>query len=62
MHYLDHVFYWQYPYLRPRSHLGDRAWLLLFLGNGDPLYHAAIALSGQNMLSVIKPSGALALP
>lgn len=45
MHYLDHVFYWQYPYFRPNSRLGNRGWLLPFLINGGPLYHAALALS-----------------
>ncbi|KAH8650723.1 hypothetical protein BGZ61DRAFT_487758 [Ilyonectria robusta] len=45
MHYLDYVFYWQYPYFRPNSHLGNRGWLLPFLINGGPLYYAALALS-----------------
>lgn len=45
MHYLDHVFYWQYPYFQPRSRLGNRGWLLAYLSNGGPLYHAALALS-----------------
>ncbi|KAH7239645.1 putative C6 transcription factor [Fusarium solani] len=45
MHYLDHVFSWQYPYFQPRSRLGNRGWLLTYLSNGGPLYHAALALS-----------------
>lgn len=45
MHYLDYVFYWQYPYFRSHSRLGNRGWLLLFLSSGGPLYHAALALS-----------------
>lgn len=45
MHYIDHVFFWQFPYFRPRSRLGDRGWLLFFLSNRGPLYHAALALS-----------------
>ncbi|RSL93529.1 hypothetical protein CEP52_013190 [Fusarium oligoseptatum] len=45
MHYLDHVFYWQYPYFQPRSRIGNRGWLLTYLSNGGPLYHAALALS-----------------
>ncbi|KAI5459606.1 fungal-specific transcription factor domain-containing protein [Mariannaea sp. PMI_226] len=45
MHYLDYVFYWQYPYFQRRTRLGNRGWLLLFLSHGGPLYHAVLALS-----------------
>lgn len=45
MHYFDKVFYWQYPYFRPRSRLGNRGWFLSSLSSGGPLYHAALALS-----------------
>ncbi|KNB17026.1 hypothetical protein FOXG_15183 [Fusarium oxysporum f. sp. lycopersici 4287] len=45
MYYLDHVFVWQFPYFQPRSWLGNRGWLLIFLSNGGSLSHAALALS-----------------
>ncbi|EMT72621.1 hypothetical protein FOC4_g10004094 [Fusarium odoratissimum] len=45
MYYLDHVFVWQFPYFQPRSSLGNRGWLLIFLSNGGSLSHAALALS-----------------
>ncbi|ENH75301.1 hypothetical protein FOC1_g10001491 [Fusarium oxysporum f. sp. cubense race 1] len=45
MYYLDHVFVWQFPYFQPRSCLGNRGWLLIFLSNGGSLSHAALALS-----------------
>lgn len=53
MHYLDSVFYWQYPYFRPRSRLGNRGWLLLFLSSGGPLYQAALALSALHRNQVV---------
>ncbi|KAF4966166.1 hypothetical protein FSARC_6125 [Fusarium sarcochroum] len=52
MHYLDHVFYWQFPYFQSRSRLGNRGWLLMFLSNGGPLSHAALALSALHRNSV----------
>jgi hypothetical protein len=45
MYYLDHVFVWQFPYFRPRSCLGNRSWLLVFLANGGSLSYAALALA-----------------
>ena len=53
MHYLDSVFYWQYPYFRSRSRLGNRGWLLLFLSSGGPLYQAALALSALHRNQVV---------
>jgi hypothetical protein len=51
MHYIDHVFFWQFPYFCSRSRLGDRGWLLFFLSNRGPLYHAALALSALHRQS-----------
>ncbi|KAI9151317.1 Trichothecene biosynthesis transcription regulator TRI10 [Paramyrothecium foliicola] len=45
MHYLDHVFIWQFPYYDRNSHLGDRGWLLALFSKRGPLYHAAMSLS-----------------
>lgn len=52
MHYLDQVFYWLFPYFRPRSRLGDRGWLLPLLCNGGPMSHAAMALSALHRNAV----------
>ncbi|EEY17422.1 conserved hypothetical protein [Verticillium alfalfae VaMs.102] len=52
MYYLDHVFAWLYPYFDFHSSLGDRGWLLSTLGNGGPLYQAAIALSALHQSAV----------
>ncbi|KAH7247277.1 fungal-specific transcription factor domain-containing protein [Fusarium redolens] len=61
MYYLDHVFCWQFPYFSPRSRLGNRGWLLLFLSNGGSLSHAALALSAlhRNALQVSRQQGYL---
>ncbi|KAF5604256.1 C6 zink-finger PRO1A [Fusarium subglutinans] len=45
MYYLDHVFFWQFPYFQSWSCLGNRGWLLIFLNNGGSLSRAAFALS-----------------
>ncbi|RGP66164.1 hypothetical protein FSPOR_6784 [Fusarium sporotrichioides] len=55
MYYLDHVFFWQRPYFRLRSRLGDRSWLLLLLTNGGSLSHAALALSAMHRNAVQVP-------
>ncbi|KAF5535529.1 C6 zink-finger PRO1A [Fusarium mexicanum] len=45
MYYLDHVFFWQFPYFQSWFRLGNRGWLLIFLNNGGSLSRAALALS-----------------
>jgi hypothetical protein len=44
MHYLDHVFYFQYPFYQPCEGEG-RGWLLSMLRRVKSAYHATLALS-----------------
>lgn len=55
MHYLDHTFYWQFPYFSPRSDLSNRGWLLRFLISSGPLSHAALALSALHRHALRAP-------
>lgn len=45
MHFLDHVFTFQYPLYRPSVLEGGRGWVLSALVRTKPLYHAALATS-----------------
>lgn len=52
MHYLDQVFYWQFPYFCSLSKLGNRGWLFRLLSNRGPLYHAALSLSALHQSAI----------
>jgi hypothetical protein len=48
MHYLDIVFYLQYPMYKSSVENGGRGWVLSLLLRTKPLYHAALALSAYH--------------
>jgi hypothetical protein len=48
MHYLDIVFYLQYPMYKSSVADGGRGWVLSLLLRTKPLYHAALALSAYH--------------
>ncbi|EPE27447.1 Zn2/Cys6 DNA-binding protein [Glarea lozoyensis ATCC 20868] len=48
MHYLDIVFYLQYPMYKSSVEDGGRGWVLSSLLRTKPLYHAALALSAYH--------------
>ena len=50
MHYLDQVFYIQYPFYHPCNTQG-RAWLFSILRRFKSTYHAALSLSEHHQLS-----------
>ncbi|KAL2751782.1 hypothetical protein ACRALDRAFT_1073110 [Sodiomyces alcalophilus JCM 7366] len=50
MHYLDHVFYSQFPFYRSHNGRG-RGWLLSILKRVEPAYYAALALSERDLAS-----------
>ncbi|PWY87259.1 C6 transcription factor [Aspergillus sclerotioniger CBS 115572] len=50
MHYLDRVFYIQYPFFHSRDRRG-RGWLLSILRRVKPAYYASLALSERDLLS-----------
>lgn len=45
MHYLDHVFYVQFPFYNSSLTSGGRGWLYNLLMQDKSVYHAALALS-----------------
>lgn len=53
MHYLDHVFQWQFPYHDSRSRLGNRGWLFLLLIKRGALHHAALSLSSLHQSAIL---------
>ncbi|GKZ19208.1 hypothetical protein AbraIFM66951_008042 [Aspergillus brasiliensis] len=50
MHYLDRVFYIQYPFYHTQDRQG-RGWLLSLLRRIEPAYYASLALSELDLLS-----------
>lgn len=56
MHFLDVVFYLQYPMYKSSVHEGGRGWLLSLLLNTRPLYHAALALSAYHRGTILLAS------
>ena len=56
MHYLDVVFYLQYPMYKSPVAEGGRGWLLSLLLRTKPLYHAALALSSYHRGAIILAS------
>ncbi|CAG8972006.1 hypothetical protein HYALB_00008291 [Hymenoscyphus albidus] len=56
MHFLDVVFYIQYPMYKSSVHEGGRGWLLSLLLHTRPLYHAALALSAYHRGTILLAS------
>jgi hypothetical protein len=56
MHYLDIVFYLQYPMYKSSVVDGGRGWVLSLLLRTKPLYHAALALSAYHRGAVLLAS------
>jgi len=48
MHFLDVVFYQQFPMYKPNMVEGGRGWLMIALLRSRPLFHAALALSSYH--------------
>jgi hypothetical protein len=48
MHYLDQVFYFQFPLYTSDSDCGGRGWLLALLTEDDSIHYATLALSQQH--------------
>jgi len=55
MHYLDEVFYIQYPFYNSR-HKQSRAWLFSILKRAKSVYYATLALSERHLLSTAEGS------
>ncbi|GLA61274.1 hypothetical protein AtubIFM54640_001793 [Aspergillus tubingensis] len=58
MHYLDRVFYIQYPFYHTQDRQG-RGWLLSLLRRIEPAYYASLALSELDLLSTSLPQSEL---
>ncbi|GLA40430.1 hypothetical protein AnigIFM63309_008263 [Aspergillus niger] len=58
MHYLDRVFYIQYPFYHTQDRQG-RGWLLSLLRRIKPAYYASLALSELDLLSASLPKSEL---
>ena len=56
MHYLDHVFYLQFPFYRPSVADSGRGWLLSLLTQTKPMYHAALGLSALHLQTLKEKS------
>jgi hypothetical protein len=58
MHYLDQVFYIQFPFYDASATSKGRGWLFSLLGRVKPLYHAALALSQFHQDSLVPRNNA----
>jgi hypothetical protein len=58
MHYLDHVFYIQFPFYSLSNRNAGRGWLIQLLVQDRSVYHAALALSQYHRHSILQSTDA----